>query len=248
MITCLDEVTSTNDLALASAKTGSHGDCWIAESQTSGRGRRETTGARRVWYSPPARNIYMSLLLKPNIAASQAAGLTLAVGVAVCETLKTVGVDVWLKWPNDIFVGTSKLGGILTEAVTTGPTVDAVVVGLGLNVNIRAAEVPEDLQEVMTSLQIETGQVVDRLTLVHPLHGAMLHWSQAYATQGWPGISGAVQRWDRSSGRQVELSDGRVGVARGIDPVGQLRVEVDGTVLEMTTGEVRLCKVRGPGS
>ena len=244
MIVALDEVESTNDLALAAAKTGTHGDCWIAESQTKGRGRREIGGPRRNWYSPPGRNIYMSVLLKPTIEPARAAGLTLAAGVAVCETLKSViGAKVWLKWPNDIFVGTHKLGGILTEALSSGTRLDGVVVGLGLNVNVLENEIPEDLQDIMTSLAVQNGELVDRLSLVHPLRAAILFWADQYVSQGWPGLEQAIGRWDDSAGKRVEVLDGtgRAGVALGIDPQGQLRVELsDGQTVALSTGEVKL--------
>lgn len=66
MIRSFDEVESTNDLALAAARDEPHGSCWSAESQTAGRGRREIGGQRRVWFSPAARNIYLSVLLRPS--------------------------------------------------------------------------------------------------------------------------------------------------------------------------------------
>lgn len=243
MIHAFDEVGSTNDLALAAAKTAEHGACWIAERQTAGRGRREVGGVRRSWHSPPGRNIYMSMVLKPDIEISRAAGLTLACGVAVCETLRLQGVDVWLKWPNDVFCGMRKMGGILTEAVTSGSRLEAVVVGIGLNINTRTEEVPEELRGVMTSLQMETSRVVDRLTVVHPLRAAVLAWSERYVSEGWGGIAGAVSRLDRSVGLPVELCDGsgREGVSEGVDGVGQLRVRLgDGELVSLSTGEVRL--------
>lgn len=243
MIHACDEVGSTNDLALAAVKAAVHGECWIAESQTAGRGRREVGGERRSWHSPSGRNIYMSMVLKPSLEPSRAAGLTLACGVGVCETLRLQGVDVWLKWPNDIFCGRRKMGGILTEAVTSGSRLEAVVVGIGLNINTRSEEVPEELQGVMTSLQIETARVVDRLSIVHPLRAAVLAWTGRYVSEGWDGLASAVARLDRSVGLPVELCDGsgRAGVSEGVDGVGQLRVRLDdGSLVSLSTGEVRL--------
>jgi len=244
MIRAFNEVGSTNDLALAAARDEPHGSCWTAESQTSGRGRREIGGERRVWFSPAARNIYLSVLLRPTIEATRASGLTLAAGIVVCEALKaTTGLNVWLKWPNDIFVGRRKLGGILTEAVTSGSRVDAIVVGVGLNINIVENEVPEDLRGAITSAQIETGRPFDRMAIVHPLRDSIVHWCDTYVAEGWPGLHSAIQRWDQSEGLPVEVCDGtgRQGISQGIDDVGQLEVLLnDGESLHLNTGEVKV--------
>src|SRR5690554_3885166 len=110
----LDTVGSTNDLAMKAAPSAKHGDTWVAEHQTAGRGRREIGGDRRQWFSPPGVSLYMSVLLKPAIEPAEAAGITLAAGIGVCEALGSVP-GLWLKWPNDIFIGTKKVGGLLTE-------------------------------------------------------------------------------------------------------------------------------------
>jgi BirA family biotin operon repressor/biotin-[acetyl-CoA-carboxylase] ligase len=197
-----------------------------------------------VWFSPSARNIYLSVLLRPSIEATRAAGLTLAAGIGVCEALKaTTGLDIWLKWPNDIFVGRRKLGGILTEAVTSGSRVDAVVVGVGLNINIATSEVPADLQPMITSAQIETGRPFDRMAIVHPLRNSIVHWCDTYVAEGWPGLRSGIARWDQSKGLPVQICDGtdREGISEGIDEVGQLRVSLaSGEILHLNTGEVRV--------
>lgn len=170
--------------------------------------------------------------------------MTLAAGIGVCEALKaTTGLNVWLKWPNDIFVGKRKLGGILTEAVTTGSRVDAVVVGVGLNINISESEVPQDLQGLITSAQLETGRPFDRMAIVHPLRNSIVHWCDAYVSEGWAGLRSAIARWDESEGLPVQLCDGteRVGISQGIDEVGQLQVVLDdGETLHLNTGEVKV--------
>ena len=240
------EVTSTNDLALKAVSTDApHGACWIAESQTAGRGRREIGGERRSWFSPAGGNIYMSILLRPQLEPARAAGLTLAAGVGVCEALNhECDADIWLKWPNDIYVGNKKLGGVLTEASTSADGLEAVIIGIGLNVNLDEEDIPEELREVMTSIRLEVEHPIDRLRLVHPLREAVLTWCDAYVHRGFETLYPAVQRHDRSNGLRVDVDDhGRKasGIARGIDEIGRLCVELaDGRIERLSTGEVKL--------
>lgn len=244
MIELLEATDSTNAVALEAAAHGApHGAAWLADSQTSGRGRRAAGGVRRVWYSPPRRNIYMSVLLRPQAAPSEVSGVTLAVGAHVCGAIaEATGLAVWLKWPNDIYVESRKLAGILTEAVTSTEGVEAVVVGIGFNVNLGRDEVPEDLADIMTSVRAETGVPADRLSLAFALYHAVLAGSAEYFGGGWDAVRDDIERWDGSAGKAVEVEvDGtrQRGVALGIGPRGALRVRVDVTEHAVTSGEVR---------
>lgn len=243
MIHLLESTASTNQLALD--KTGAaHGETWIADEQTAGRGRREIGGDRRTWFSPKGQNIYMSVLLRPHASAAEVSGVTLAVGAHVCTALyEQSGLEeLWLKWPNDIWHGARKVAGILTEARTGVAGVEAVVVGIGINVNIGSSDVPEDLEEIMTSLRIESGGPVDRLNLAFAVRHAILSGAAEYFGGGWDAVRDDVVRWDRSDGRPIEVEvDGawQRGTARGIEHDGGLAVEIGGETIVVTSGEVR---------
>jgi BirA family transcriptional regulator, biotin operon repressor / biotin---[acetyl-CoA-carboxylase] ligase len=237
-------VTSTNDLALAAVDAGAaHGACWAADRQSAGRGRREVGGQRRQWFSPANANLYLSVLLKPEIEPTRASGLTLAAARGICRTLRELtAVDLWVKWPNDLFVGDKKVGGILTEARTGEAGLEAVVVGVGINVNITTDEVPAELADIMTSLQIEAGRPFDRLRLLPAVRQAIIDDTARYAAQGYPGILEELRGYDRSIGRTVSIQRGGdwvEGVARGISDDGGLKVEIDGRVEVVQAGEVR---------
>ncbi len=243
MIHLLESVESTNELAL-SKPGAAHGETWIADAQTAGRGRRVVGGERRSWFSPSGSNIYMSVLLRPHAAASEVAGVTLAVGAHVCGALwKASGLDgLWLKWPNDVWVGERKVAGVLSEARTGVAGVEAVVVGIGINVNLLANQIPEDLAEIVTSLRIETEAPLDRLSLAFSVRHAILAGAAEYFGGGWDAVRDDVVRWDRSDGRSVEVEvDGqwRRGIARGIEHDGGLAIEVGGERIVVTSGEVR---------
>ena len=237
--------TSTNDLALEAARetSGRHGACWVADQQTEGRGRREVGGRRRRWFSPADSNIYMSVLLRPEIEPGEASSMTLAAGLGIADALvEQTGADIWLKWPNDLYVDGRKLGGILTEAHTEHGELAGVVVGLGINVNVSADQVPDELTDIMTSLHIETGRLWDRMSLAFEVRDQLVERCDAFAEQGMSAIIDDLRDYDRSEGRSVEIQRGGdwvEGVSRGIGEEGQLVVEVDGEKLDVKAGEVR---------
>src|SRR5208283_1281716 len=110
--------TSTNDEALRAAKQGAaHGSTWVTEEQTAGRGRRG-----RTWFSPPGEGLLFSVLARLPGAPATLPPVALLAGLAVHEAVARAvpGVDVRLKWPNDVVAGKRKLAGVLVEAVTVG--------------------------------------------------------------------------------------------------------------------------------
>jgi BirA family biotin operon repressor/biotin-[acetyl-CoA-carboxylase] ligase len=147
------EVASTNAIAVDMGRLGCEsGTVVVARRQSGGRGRRGRT------FCSPAGGLYLSLVLRPRLAADSLPLMTLAAGVAAAlsvEQIAGTAVPVELKWPNDLYLAGLKLGGILTES---GPyeheagKVPFIVVGLGLNVNTEKKTFPPDLQERVTSL------------------------------------------------------------------------------------------------
>lgn len=250
-ITLLDQVDSTNDLALEAARhhAAPHGSCWLADQQVKGRGRRELTGERREWFSPPGANLYLSLLLRNTLEPSLATPLTLAAAVGAHAALSPLLDDpspLWIKWPNDLYFHDKKLGGILSEGVLSGPRLDAVIVGIGLNINLAADQLPEALAPLATSLLIETGQRHDRLAIALSLRHHLLAAADTLCSRGLPAIIEAWRPHDRSVGRQIEAMIGgqwRQATSRGISDSGGLLVELpDGTTHDVQTGEVRFVR------
>lgn len=239
------EVESTNDLALAAADSAIHGETWVADQQTAGRGRREPGGARRTWHSPPGVNLYMSTLLRSKLPPEEIAKITVAVGFSVAQKLReTTGVDLWLKWPNDIYVGDRKLAGILTEGVFEGGSFAAAVVGIGLNINLPAAEIPAELAEIMTTLQIEAQRPFDRMSLAFEVQDAIIEGARRLEDRGLASFQAIAGEVDRCADRRVEVrvdGDLREGTAVGIDlGSGGLVVDFDGRRSVVTTGEAKL--------
>lgn len=240
------ETESTNALALAAAEDGAEeGTTFIADRQTAGRGRRETAEGRRRWFSPAGTNLYLSVVLRPDVAVGRASAITVAVGVELADLLREqTGAAVEMKWPNDLFVGDRKLGGILTEA-TTGPEgLKAVVVGIGINVNVDDGAFPDELSSRATSLRIETGRLRDRLSLALAVPEAVVEAGRQFERQGLEGWADRLERLNWLAGRRVSVLDGdesRAGTARTVDADGQLVVEFDdGSRREVRAGEIEV--------
>lgn len=155
------ETDSTNTRAKALAVRGApEGTLVVSEKQKKGRGRKE-----RNWFSPSQEGLYASLILRPNIAPRDAPKITLLTAVAGADTLLSLTqLKVNIKWPNDILVNRKKIGGILTEISAERDAIDYIVVGLGLNVNMR--HFPDDIREKATSILIETGKPLSRVQLI----------------------------------------------------------------------------------
>ncbi len=137
----LGEVTSTNTLLLERAKQGSpEGLVILSDHQTAGRGK-----PGRPWISPTGKNLLCSILLRPPLSPAQAPMLTPIACRAVAKILKEKSaIASKFQRPNDVLVDSRKICGILVEALSTPSKLEALVVGIGLNVNAEKAEIPEE--------------------------------------------------------------------------------------------------------
>ncbi len=158
-----DEIISTNDVAKTIASDVDDGTVIIAESQVKGRGRKGD-----MWESPRG-GIWLSLILKPHILPSHASRITLLAGVCVAKTIRSMGVNAAIKWPNDILVNGKKICGILTEMEAETDEVSFIVLGIGINANVSSNVFPQQIRDIATSLSIEMGVNVDRVEFVKNL-------------------------------------------------------------------------------
>jgi BirA family biotin operon repressor/biotin-[acetyl-CoA-carboxylase] ligase len=234
-IVVASSTVSTNDDAKAAASTGApDGAAFLAETQTAGRGRGGHT-----WHSPPAQNLYLSLVVRPRVPAASIAPITLAVGVAVADVLAGyVGerTIVAVKWPNDVLAGGRKLAGVLVEGQLRGADVSSLIVGLG--VNVHAAEFPPELAQRATSLALLGVESRDRSALAAALILAIEAAVRRFERERLAGFLAAIARRDALLGREVEVA-GVHGVAAGIDAEGRLLVRDErGDVTAVVSGEV----------
>lgn len=243
----LSATASTNEDALALARAGAAaGTLVVAESQSRGRGR-----LGKEWLSPPGVGLYCSLILRPRLAPAELPRLTLAAGLAVSLAVEKIcGLKPLLKWPNDLWLAEKKLGGILAEALFTGPE-PVVVLGVGLNVNTDPATFPPILQDKATSLRQEGGRSLPRSRLLLAIREEILKMAARLEQEGFAGILEDWRRRDVLCGRQLDwlAQDGRVvrGMALGPDDDGLLRIRDDqGQIHEVLSGDLTLLQSR-PG-
>lgn len=237
------EIDSTNDRAKELAEEGAvHGEVVIAEAQRAGRGRRG-----RTWSSPSGRNLYLSVVLRPELAPTRAPELTLVGALAVCDALRSAGVDAGIKWPNDVLVGGKKIAGILTELSAEPDHVHWVVLGVGVNLNARRDDFPAELRDEATSVLIERGQPAPRALFTAALLLTLEQWLAVHIEQGFDAIRDAWRTRSVTLGRtvQVRMGDRDVeGVAEELDASGALLVRTAAGVERVMTGDVVLLRPR----
>jgi len=243
-INVLGSVNSTNDFLksdLYSLKVGC-GDLCVAEQQTSGRGRRG-----RGWVSPFAQNLYLSLSYKLPGGFATLSGLSLAIGVAVAEVLEGMsGIVPTLKWPNDVLIDSKKLAGILidVEGEQNGPV--AVVIGVGINVDMIDSPVV-DISQPWTSVVLAGGQKGSREELCIKVVVSMLKSIAQFECEGFLGFKDRWHKYDSYIGKVVVLQgfrDAIQGRYLGVDEQGGVRLEMsDGSHRSFTAGELSLREV-----
>ena len=172
-----EQVDSTNNIARDWQMANPHipsGTVVIANEQTGGRGRHA-----RHWHTPAGQALALSIILRPNIDANRLQRLTMLAGVAVAEVIREVlpadkTDDIGLKWPNDVMLNGRKLAGILNEAVWYGNDLQAVVMGIGLNVSVDFANT--ELEEIATSLHAHIPESMPRITLIPRILEQLDRW------------------------------------------------------------------------
>ncbi len=242
------ETDSTNADAAAAARDGAaEGLVVVAERQSAGRGR-----LGRQWQSPPRAGLAVSVLLRPaEVPPSRYGWLPLLAGVALAETVRRLGeLDAVLKWPNDLLIDDRKCAGILAESAG-----DAVVLGIGLNVSLREAELPwvsatsgaQQGSFAATSLLLAGAACTDRDPLLRALLRTLAdryrHWR---ATAGDPDRSGLRDGYRlhcATLGRTVRVAlpggTDLTGTASDVDSAGRLVVTgTDGTSTPVAAGDV----------
>jgi BirA family biotin operon repressor/biotin-[acetyl-CoA-carboxylase] ligase len=238
-----DEIDSTNDRAKELAEEGAvHGEVVVAELQRAGRGRRG-----RTWSSPAGRNLYLSVILRPELPPTRAPELTLVGALAVCDALRNAGVDAGIKWPNDVLVGGKKIAGILTELSAEPDHVHWVVLGVGVNLNARREDFPPELRDEATSVLIERGEPAPRALFAAALLLVLEQWLDVHQEQGFDAIRDAWRSRSVTLGRTVKVRMGDrdiEGVAEELDTSGALLVRTASGLERVMTGDVVLLRPR----
>jgi BirA family biotin operon repressor/biotin-[acetyl-CoA-carboxylase] ligase len=235
-IHCFDTVKSTNDIALEMAADGEpEGSVIVAERQTQGRGR-----FGRKWFSPAGRNLILSLILRPPLAPRRVSQLGITAAVSVAVSLRRLfNLPALIKWPNDIYIGDKKAGGILTELSAELDCIHHAVVGIGVNLNVQKHEIPPSLRRKCTSVRIETGRKCDRIAALAALLNELEERYRRLLNEGFSPIIDEWMDLSLTLGRQIEVrSEGRTltGHPTGLDLDGSLLLRLDSGVTRKISG------------
>ena len=237
----LDQTDSTNNLLKKMASQGApQGLVVIADEQTGGRGRMG-----RSFFSPKGKGIYLSYLMKPDMAPSDAVSLTAWAASAMARAVKDAcGTAPGIKWVNDLYMNGKKICGILTE-MTIGESgkIDGIVIGIGINVNNNPSDFPDDIAGIASSIAIETGKEVSRSHLA-----AYMIRELDWIARDWPenkeDYLRTYRELDITCGRDVNvISGGQVLPATVIQINDDFSLKVkfsDGRLSDLSSGEITL--------
>jgi BirA family transcriptional regulator, biotin operon repressor / biotin---[acetyl-CoA-carboxylase] ligase len=237
---CFAQMTdSTNQMAKEAAiKNWPSGSLFVAEIQTSGRGRRG-----RSWLSDHEQGLWFTILLRPEGSPDRLARITLFMGLCTAEALRGLGVAAGIKWPNDLVSLSTgkKMGGILTETTFEEQTPVAVVAGIGLNVNTESF--PPELSDVATSFMLDSGRRCRRIDVLNSVLQEMAsRYPDFNVRDDWL----SEYRADCVTlGQEVQVvcGDGTRldGLATDLDPAGELIIQdAAGNLHIVRSGEVSI--------
>ncbi len=239
-ILVLEEVDSTSSEVSRKLKEepGSVVLC-VADKQTAGRGR-----AGRLWHSPLSGNIYLSLSWTYTELEKGFNGLSLAIGVAIKKTLETFGyLDLKLKWPNDVIVRGSKLGGVLVEIIGDINSSFSVIIGVGINVNMSREEGSVIDRSWVDLASISEDSPPSRNDLIVAIVDELIDLLSSFSKRGFAFWRDSWLENDAYLGENVQVISGEnkiLGVSRGVDVDGALVLESSDGLLHINVGDVSL--------
>lgn len=239
VIDVFPEIGSTNSylLGMPPPQPG-RANAALADRQTAGRGRLNNR-----WHSPPGSGLYLSVAYTLAKPSDRLPSLTLAAGVAILQAIEDMGVrGAMLKWPNDIVLNNGKLGGILTELQPASTDMSTVIVGTGLNIDMRG-ETDDIVAGIgrVADFREALPEGPDPLELAVAVLGRLI---DALVVFDHEGLAPFVERWcnrDWLANRAVRVASNtgdRFGVAAGIDEEGALLLRQDSGMERIISGTV----------
>ena len=208
----------------------------IADCQTEGKGR-----SGRVWHSAPGTGIYLSMSIQPNFSPEQLPIVTLMAGLATAIAVNEfIPNPAKLKWPNDLLLNDKKIAGVLCEYHAS--KVPTVIIGIGINVN--HTQFPAEINDIATSLKLETGLETNRTTLIRQL---VTQLDFQYSELKNNKVQALIDNWTLHSdlfGKSININKGDqsiTGKAIRLDPLGRLVIlNKSGKEIALDSGEVRI--------
>ncbi len=236
-----DKLPSTNQYALEYLDSLPHHTVILANSQSDGYGRFS-----RAWHSPDSQNIYMSIILKPELNKDQVqnlANLTQCMSIAISDVLEEYKVKSTLKWPNDVQVNGFKIAGILSETKMIGNTLKGYILGVGVNLNM-TNEDNESIDQPATSLNLLTGKHIDRDSFLNNILNAFFKQYPDVIQNGFIVIEQSYLNKINFLNQSITVKtfDSTIkGIAAGFTLDGQLILRQDsGEITTVSAGDIHL--------
>ena len=222
-------IDSTNrEAARLAARGAPEGTLVLADRQTAGRGR-----LGRSFFSPPGAGLYLSLLLRPPGPVERLHHHVFVAAVAVAESIlaRLPGLDLEIKWPNDVLLGGLKTSGINLPAQLNGGRAASAILGVGVNLNTRREDFPDELRGIATSLYIASGAEQDRLGFACDLLERLERGIDALRSGGFEPVLDCWRRYFRMEGARIRVGGPGVneefeGTVEGVDADGALVLDV----------------------
>jgi BirA family transcriptional regulator, biotin operon repressor / biotin---[acetyl-CoA-carboxylase] ligase len=235
-IRVFEETSSTNDVVEKLARDGvKEGVVVFAESQTKGRGR-----LGRRWISPARKGLWFSVLLRPNLRPQAATQLTVAAATALVRAIRDqTDLALEIKWPNDILIRGRKVAGVLTELSAELDHIKHITLGIGIDVNLTASDLPPDLRKAATSLKLEAGRHMSRADLAAAI---LRELDRDYEQIRKAQFGKLADEWEEQCvtlGRRVAIQMGArtvQGLAESLDDDGALLLRTEHGRLERIVG------------
>ena len=238
-ILCFRKVFSTNSISKFLANHGAkEGTVLVSEIQTNARGR-----SGKKWEAPDG-GIWMSMILRPEVPPAKIGLITLATGVAIAKTIRTMGVDAKIKWPNDVIVKGNKISGVLTEVNATFNQIEYIIVGIGIDSNLKLDDFSADIRDGTTTLNEEAQGKIDENEIIaiflnefERIYDIYLNGDIEDILSEWRALSDTIGKYVNITQTGGKMTQGYVV---GINNEGSLIIErQDGTLEKIISGELR---------
>ncbi len=237
-IFAFETLSSTNDFAKRLAQNDDHdGTLVLANEQTKGRGRQG-----RHWYAPPNFGLWFSIILKPNQPAQKFGIVSLLAAVAVAKTIEQMtSLEPALKWPNDVFINSKKVSGVLIESQFSNNQPVSLILGFGLNVNQKQGDFPEEIRETATSLREQIKYEIDRVSLLINLLHNLEHLYFEFKEGNFNVIINSWKERCPFLGKDVSIKQSRgeiEGRFENLDEYGRMVLRLEkGEIKHLNAGE-----------
>lgn len=236
-------IDSTNDEAkrlCKSKNTIKSGTVLLSEIQTKGKGKEN-----RAWFSSKGASLTFSIIIKNNFSNKNLSLFPLVIGAAVCSALRMKNIDGNLKWPNDIYIGSKKIGGILCERTINSSASDYIIIGIGININTQKEVFPDSIKDTAGSILSETKIMCNRKELLCLILQSIEKYIDiAYVQNDTDTILKYVRNYSNTINKDIILikRDGSKvsAFAENINKLGKLIINIDGSLHEIVSGEVSL--------